>query len=395
MINYVRKVLELGCNAQSGDTLIIYSTFDISDLKDVLMRIKDDYKIKDIVFISYDHEKIYNFLKNNPSDEDIKNFITKYPLPNQNDRVKVIYVNDDDFGGYYDKLNSEMHDLFTKYYEYDFEFNKSIYDLINMKDYTIISWPTSAWARSVLGNENRIQELWNLVTSCIPDSPRLKEEIERLQQIREYLNKSNISRLYFHTDLGTDFRISLSKHSNWVSALETREKIEYFSNFPSYELYTSPNYNSAEGKVVLSKPSYLSGYKVKQADLSFTKGKLTAVNSDNDSWAHIVLKRQYDLFRVGEIALVSNDTPIARLNAVFNSVLLDENTGCHLALGNSCTEAITLPKSVLEEKGLKHYNFNSSKYHQDLVFGNSSINVEAQTRDKRKILLMENGQWKI
>ena len=54
-----------------------------------------------------------------------------------------------------------------------------------------------------------------------------------------------------------------------------------------------------------------------------------------------------------------------------------------------------IPEIVLSNKGLTPYMVNESDFHQDLVFRNDSIIVEAGTEDKRKILLMENGSWKI
>ena len=106
------------------------------------------------------------------------------------------------------------------------------------------------------------------------------------------------------------------------------------------------------------------------------------------------MNNENELNRIGEIALVSNDTPLARINQNFNSLLLDENVGCHLALGNSFQENIKISKEVLKAKGKKHYNYNESLYHQDLIFGDDSIIVEAKTKNK-KLLLLKDGKWQI
>ena len=44
---------------------------------------------------------------------------------------------------------------------------------------------------------------------------------------------------------------------------------------------------------------------------------------------------------------------------------------------------------------LVELSYNTSLYHMDFVFGDGSISVEAETRGKRKVLLMERGIWKI
>lgn len=392
---YIRKILEIGCNIQNGDNLIVCSEIDITEFEEVLLQIKDEYKINQIIFVEKNNEAIYKFLKTNPCDEDIQKFIIKYPMIEQKHKIKVINIIDDDHSGYYYKLSYEIYDLYKKYCRYNSEINKELYSMLENAITTIINCSTNGWAESLFGSDNKKDELWNLLNECVPDVSQLKEEIRRLKQIREYLNKENISQLYFYTNLGTDFKIGLTKHSKWVSQPVIKKGIEYFYNFPSYEIFTSPDYNSAEGKVVVTKPSCLYGQQINGAELQFSKGKCISATSDNEVWDSMVLYSENGLYRIGEIALISKDTPLARLNRTFNSLLLDENTGCHLALGNALTECVKIPEDIILQKGLKHYNFNSSAYHQDLVFGNDSITVEAKTKDKRKVLLIENGIWKI
>ncbi len=393
--NYVRKVLEIGCNIQAGDSLIVYSNNDISDFREVLLQIQEEYKINQVIFIIRDYKKIYNFLKNNPCEEDIKKIVIKYPMIEQKEKVKIINIFDDDHDGYYNKLCYEICDLYEIYCKFDYVANSELYDLFNTCVVTVVNFPTDSWAKSLFGRDNSKDRLWNLFDKCIPEIPQLRDEIKKLKLIKEYLNKERISQLYFYTNLGTDFRIGLSKHSEWVSEPKIRNGVEYFYNFPSYEIFTSPDYNSAEGKVIVTKPSCLYGEKINGASLFFSKGKCISCKSDNESWDRIILNPKNELYRIGEIALVSKDTPLASMNRTFNSLLLDENTGCHFALGYALPECVKIPKDILLQKGLKHYNFNSSSFHQDLVFGNDSITVEAKTKDKRKILLMENGTWKI
>lgn len=392
---YVRNVLEIGCNIQENDNLYVQSHTDISDFKEVLLKLKDEYKINQVIFYDLNYEKIYNFLKNNPSDEEIGKFVVKCPIVEQKDRVKVISITDDDHTSYYNKLCYEIWDLYKKYCDYNNKVNKELYDLFKISIITVINCPTDSWAEELFGVNGKKDELWNLFDKCVPDVSKLKDEIKILKRIKEYLNKESISQLYFYTNSGTDFKIGLSKYSIWVSEPEINNGIEYFYNFPSYEIFTSPDYNSAEGKVIVTRPSSLYGEKITSAKLQFVNGKCISCESDNKDWNHMILNRENNLCRIGEIALVSKNTPLAKMNRIFNSLLLDENAGCHLALGYALPECIKIPNDINLEKGLKHYNFNDSAYHHDVVFGDESITVEAKTKEKRKILLMENGIWKI
>ena len=76
-------------------------------------------------------------------------------------------------------------------------------------------------------------------------------------------------------------------------------------------------------------------------------------------------------------------------------ILLDENTGCHFALGEAFEECTDLPSELIRKRGLRHYRFNTSNYHEDMVFGDESITVDAQTYGGQKVLIMEKGRWKL
>lgn len=393
--DYVKKVLEIGCNIQKDDDIIVYSNVDINALKIEFLKLKDIYGINQMFFVEENYEKIYNFLKNNPNEDEIKQFVVKYPTKLSQEKTKMIFVVNDDHSGYYNKLFYELLKLYQLYHKYDYEYNKEFWDLTNIAPVIGITCPNKFWAKHLLGSEDKIEQLWQLINNTIPNISDFKEEIERLKEIKMYLQMSNISQLHFYTKLGTDFRLSLTGNSLWVSEPTIKNNFEYFYNFPSYEIFTSPNCYSAEGKVVVTKPSSLYGERINNAELVFTKGQCISCDSDNDKWNEMVLYKKNKIYRIGEISLVSKESPIAKSNQIYDSVLLDENAGCHLALGNSIKECINIPEYLIKEKGLRYYKFNESLYHQDLIFGDDSITVEAQTRNKQKILLLENGIWKI
>lgn len=395
---YLRKVLELGCNIEENDDLIVFARTDINELKEELLKLKDEYKINSITFIEKNNEKIYDFLKGNPADEEIKKFVNKYPDSFIPHKTKMISICDDDHSVFYNLLSYESDELYDKYdllNKYDYEINKSFWDLINKIPCIGITCPNKYWSNILFNNDNSILELYKLINSIIPNSKNFKEEMSELKRRRQYLEDLKISQLNFYTDLGTDFKIGITKNSLWCSEPSSKNGKEFFYNFPSYEIYTSPNCYSMEGKVVISKPSSIYGERINTAELSFTKGKCVSCSSDNDNWNELVLNKENNLFRVGEIALVANTSPIAKLNRVFNSVLLDENSGSHMALGNSIRECINIPSELLNKNGFKYYRFNKSDYHQDLVFGNASLCVEAITRNRNKVLLLEKGKWQV
>jgi len=210
--------------------------------------------------------------------------------------------------------------------------------------------------------------------------------------IANYLNEEKFTFLNFTTKEGTNLVVELSKYSKWI----TSQNIDgTFINFPSYEVFKSPRFNSAYGKILLIKPSYLygSGF-IKNAELDFLKGKIINCKTKNLDWQDAITYEDNNLNRIGEIALVTLDSPIAKLNQTFNNLLIDENSACHIALGDSIDECINIDSNLLNELGKTHYNFNSSLYHEDLIIGNETISVEAYKKGKTKILI-KNGKWRI
>ena len=247
--------------------------------------------------------------------------------------------------------------------------------------------------------ESTIEFINNLFKTIPNTEEELKEYIAKMKYLKEYLNSLDIRTLYFNTNSGTDFEVGLSEYSKWAIGNFTENQDDWF-NFPTYEVYTAPDTRFARGKVVIEKPSTFYGQVLKQGELIFEKGKVVEVMadagkemflSDNKKWKEWILKEENKLNQIGEIALVSIDTPLSKLNKTFNNLLLDENTGCHIALGYSLDECISLPDCSKKEE----YYFSDCAWHQDVVFGNDSINVECKTSTGKKKILMSNGIWKI
>lgn len=393
--NYVRKILEFGCNIKPGDNIYIYTNDECKDLLEAIHELKDEYGIKKIDYVHSDYKKLYDFFGTHPTRAKIRQNVEEYPKITDKSKTKVIFVLDDDHSGYYRKLNDDyLNKLWISYKQNHEVTNKDFWDNFENMYVVTVNWPNKYWAKTLLGSEEKTPELFDMINSTVPSSLELREHIQRLKELKNKLNKSNITNLHFYTNLGTDLNIKLTNNSIWQSTISRLYNQDYFANFPSYELFTSPNCYSAEGKVVITKPSNFNGVKVNEAEMYFKKGKLVHCDSDNDLWAEMVSYHPH-MDRIGEIAIVPHDSPVARTNRVYDSLLLDENSGCHLALGDSFAKCIKVPKELLENKGFSYYKFNQSNWHQDLVFGNESTFIEATTKNKRRILLMEHGKWRI
>lgn len=392
--DFIIKVIEIGANIKEGESLVVYMPEEIPEIENIILKLKDEYKIGDIVFIKQNYEKLYNFLITNPTDAEIEKYIETYPIVKQSCNIKQIYFNPlTEHCPYYTKLIQEIHARYIRYREIDAFKNKLLYEQISGNDCVLTICPSKAWSKELFGDESKINELWNLLINTIPSIEELKKITNEQQEIARYLNGLKINSLNFYTDKGTDFHIKLARASKWITNPTETLSGSIFTNFPSYEIYTAPNYLSAEGKVVLTKPSFLyGGTRIDEAEIIFSKGKVISCETNNDAWNNIIYYKPNNLYRIGEVALVPANNPIFELNQTFNQTILDENTSCHIALGNSYKECINIPEQLLETKGKKYYRFNESKYHQDLTIGDESICVEANIRGKVKTLI-KDGKW--
>lgn len=391
--DYLRKILLYGADAKEGNAVIVYLLVLDKVVIDCFEELKKELNLKNIIYIEKNYKKIYELLKESNTDDDLKKHVRKIDIELDNSNTRIIDFYDNSYSKYEEYLWNDD-DIYKKYsniYKLDKLENENIHRLREECIRVLAGCATNSWATQLYKGQNKKNRLWEDLFKTIPDTEEgLKEYIEKMKYLKEYLNSLDIRTLYFNTDSGTDFEVGLSEYSKWSIGNFTDESYGWF-NFPTYEIYTAPDTRFARGKIVVEKPSTYCGLVLKKGEIIFENGKVCSVLSDNKTWEEWILDEENKLNQIGEIALVSSDTPIAKLNKTFTNLLLDENTGCHLALGKSFDECISLPERSEKEE----YYFSESYWHQDIVFGNESINVECKTSTGKKKVLMKNGIWKI
>jgi aminopeptidase len=96
--------------------------------------------------------------------------------------------------------------------------------------------------------------------------------------------------------------------------------------------------------------------------------------------------------RLGEVALVPANSPIARSGLLFFNTLFDENAASHIALGQSYSKCFTDGGSA-GTAALRARGANSSLIHVDWMIGSDRIDVDGITRDGAAEPLMRCGEW--
>lgn len=383
--NYLRNILNKALKNDKYTSIVFHASFPLDEVKELMEEIRTEYNIETIAYIDFDKNKVKKFFNANPSKQEIEEFTPKYP--ELKGKVKEIsFTNVTDYSKEYFSNYS------IEYYRNLMRYNKTAFIAKENEDILITIYPNEEWAYQLLGNKKKIDELWKIINDICIEEEKTKEEFLRRLEIKNILNKMGISNLHFYTDLGTDFTISLNPTSVWCS--NPNKITGNLFNYPSYEIFTSPNCKSAKGKIVLSQKSRLyKGIVINNASFEFSHGLVVNCESDNNVLKKYIMEPSNNLKRIGEIALVSQDSPLSKTRRFYDSVLLDENTGCHFALGNSIDECIAMSERDIRRKEI--FDYYTSDLHTDFVFGNDSVCVEADTKDSKKVLIMENGKWKI
>ncbi len=240
-------------------------------------------------------------------------------------------------------------------------------------NWTVAPAPSPAWAQAVyadLPSDQRLAALWQEVftaTRVNEPAPLAAWQIHLrlLRQRRDALNARQLTTLRYKGE-GTDLTVALPPGHLWRTAqLTTQSGTPFVANLPTEEVFTAPQRDSAEGTVRISRPISYGGAVIAGIELEFKRGRVTAAQARIGA---DLLKQLLDTDegarRLGEVAIVAEDTSLARAGRLFYHPLLDENAQSHIALGDGYAFCLRRPApSVL----------NRSLIHVDLPFDASLI----------------------
>ena len=129
------------------------------------------------------------------------------------------------------------------------------------------------------------------------------------------------------------------------------------------------------GKVVATKPLNYQGNLIDKFWLEFKEGKVVdyGAEEEQETLKNLVEYDEGSAY-LGEIALISHDSPISNSNILFFNTLFDENASCHMALGRA------YPMNVeggigADEETLEKLGANQSMTHVDFMFGSEDMEI--------------------
>lgn len=279
-------------------------------------------------------------------------------------------------------------------------YSKRIMNDIN--SWTIVSYPSIEWAEMVFPEEKDGEKAQAKLFEAIFKMMRLDKENpveawenhrKSLQERAEYLNKKQYKSLHY-TSKGTDITVGLPKNHIWMAAGSNNEKgTSFIPNMPTEEIFTAGDKYRIDGYVSNKKPLSYQGNVIDGFKLTFKDGKVVEFEAEKGKEVlEELLNTDEGSRRIGEVALVPNDSPISNSGLLFYETLFDENASNHLALGEAYPTNVKNGTNMTE-KELDKASVNTSISHVDFMIGDAEMDIDGITEDGTREPVFRNGNW--
>lgn len=279
------------------------------------------------------------------------------------------------------------------------------YSMGNKGQWTIVAVSNPNWAVKVFPTESAEvanQKLWDAILSAARVSEsnnpiqEWEEHNKRLSSINQMMNEFNFKSLHFKNSLGTDLTVGLVENHVWAGGSEkTTKGVEFNPNIPTEECFTMPSKLEVNGTVVATTPLNYQGKLINGFSFEFKDGKVVKHHADEyEDVLTNMLNMDEGSRYLGEVALISYDSPIQQSGILFLNTLFDENASCHLALGRAYPMNLKGGTSMSEEELEKH-GYNTSNIHVDFMFGSRDMEIVGTKQDGTTVQVFENGNFVI
>ncbi|TYS17144.1 aminopeptidase [Rossellomorea vietnamensis] len=266
----------------------------------------------------------------------------------------------------------------------------------------LLAVPYAAWAGKVfpsLSIEEALQSLWKLILkgsradreNPIKDWESHNRDFEFRKKV---LNESQFEALHFTNSRGTDLFVGLPENHRYIGGgVQDKNGIPFFPNIPTEEIFTAPHKYKVNGKLVGTKPLIYGGSVIDDFYLIFKDGRITDYYAaKGQDVLQDLIETDEGSHYLGEIALVSNQSPLAQEDTLFYNTLFDENTACHIGIGNASPSNIQNGMDQSEEE-LEAAGMNTSLLLVNVTFGSEDMKVTGIKEGETEILLMKDGDF--
>jgi aminopeptidase len=270
-------------------------------------------------------------------------------------------------------------------------------------NWTIVAAATPEWAKLVFPDETEeaaLAKLWEAIFAASrvdADDPvaEWRQHGERLKKRVDMLNAKRFSALHFRSaDGSTDLKVGLADNHLWAGGGTTAGNGIYCQpNIPTEECFTTPHKDRVDGRVRASKPLSHQGTLIENIAVRFEGGKIVeATATAGEDVLNRLISTDEGARRLGEVALVPHNSPIAQSGILFWNTLFDENAASHIALGQAYSTCL-IGGEKMDSAQLAALGANESLIHVDWMIGSAEMDVDGISADGTAEPLMRKGAW--
>ncbi|CAN5226695.1 aminopeptidase [soil metagenome] len=258
-----------------------------------------------------------------------------------------------------------------------------------------LTWTLALFGTEAMAAEANmdLKEYWNqIIQACYLDKPdpvaEWKQVFTQINTIQQSLNKLEVESLHIEgSDI--DLHVRVGKNRKWLGGNGR--------NIPSFELFITPDWRGAEGRVSFNQPLYRYGNLIKDVHLEFKDGIITHATASENQQLLLDMISVEGANKIGEFSLT--DRRLSRITKFMAETLFDENIGgpfgnTHIAVGMGYKDSYTGDASSLTEKQWEEMGFNDSAIHTDIV-STTDRTVTATLSDGGKKVIYKNGEFTV
>ena len=271
----------------------------------------------------------------------------------------------------------------------------------NQTNWGVVAAAATAWAARVypdLPPAEQMTALWCAIERlCRLDRPdpiaAWETHLAALAARTDQLNAMQYTALTYRGP-GTALTIGLPDGHCWVGGRSASASgIRFAPNLPTEEVFTMPHKDRVDGTVRSTKPLSYGGTLIEGFSLTFAEGRVVDVAAEK---GEAVLRRLVEMdagaARLGELALVPHNSPVAQTGVLFYNTLFDENAASHVALGAAYKFTLRGGETMTDEE-FERAGGNRSATHVDFMIGSPELDVDGVLSGGGIEPVMRRGDW--
>lgn len=401
---YAQLLVRVGMNVQDKQPVFIRSSVEALELTHLVVEeayiagasdVRVEYADPRLKRLKFEHESLDHFENNDVKSYDVeaRMYFVKRGAANL-----AILTEDPDLLSGIDASKLKAYQLqYSKAYKSYMEASQK-----NQFPWVVAAFPSKAWAQRVYPDKS-VEDAYTTFVDEVFDIVRVdgndpiqnwQSHVKNLSVHADKLQKKQYKALHYLSE-GTDLVVGLPKGHIWEDATSyvNGDQQAFIANIPTEEVFTAPDRNNVNGYVTNKLPLSFNGNIIDGFTLTFKDGEIINFKADKgEDVLRDLLDTDEGAKRLGEVALVPDDSPISNRNTIFYNTLFDENASCHLAIGSAYGFNIEGGTEMTTEEKIAS-GLNDSNVHEDFMIGSADLTIYGILEDDTKELVFENGNW--